>query len=174
MLGRIAAAAALAVVALVAPVGSVASAASAAAAAGSAKGSVVGPDQVFRAQVNARTGFPAPVTIQMACYGPLRLGQTGHPLPGQNVRVLLGGGNVAQAGFTGPHAVSIGVFFGPPPPSASALTVLTVTRYGVPRAIATSLVLPCSGTGQVTFVPLPMSPPVSTDVVVPVRFVGQP
>ena len=134
----------------------------------------VGPDQVFRALVNGRTGSPSPVTIAMACYGPLQPGQTGHPVAGQSVKILLGGGNVATAGFTGATAVSVGVFFGPPPPSAAVPALLSLTRYGVARAISTSLRLPCAGGGQVTFVPLPMSPPTSRAVVVPVSYVGQP
>jgi hypothetical protein len=135
----------------------------------------VGPDQAFRALVNGHSGYPAPVTINMACFGPSQPGQTGHPTAGQSVTVLLGAATVSQAGFTGPNATSIGVFFGPPPPaSRSGAGPVTFTRYGVPKAIPTSLVLPCSGTGRVTFVPLPMSPPTSRAAVVPVRFVGQP
>jgi hypothetical protein len=135
----------------------------------------VGPDQAFRALVNGRPGHPAPVALRVACFGPIQPGQTGHPFAGQTVKVLLGATTAAGAGFTGASATSIGVFFGPPPPSASPGTgLLTLARYGVARAIPTSLLLPCAGTGQVTFVPLPMSPPTSRAAVVPVRFVGQP
>jgi hypothetical protein len=139
-----------------------------------APGTRVGPDQVFRALVNARSGARTPVVIHMACFGPVQPGQTGHPMAGQTVQVRLGAASLAGNGFTGANATSIGVFFGPPPPALPGAGLLSLTRYGVARAIPTSLVLPCSGKGQVTFVPLPMSPPTSRIAVVPVRFVGQP
>ena len=134
----------------------------------------VGPDQTFRALVNGQSGAAAPVTIAMACFGPLQPGQTGHPMAGQTVQVRLGAATASRAGFTGPNGTSIGVFFGAPPPATATGGPLSLVRYGVPKPIPTSLVLPCTGTGQVTFVPLPMSPPVSRAAVVPVRFVGQP
>jgi hypothetical protein len=125
--------------------------------------------------VNGHSGSNAPVAIRMACFGPLQPGQTGHPLPGQSVEVLLGGATSAGPGFTGANGSSIGVFFGPPPPSAApAAGLLTMHRYRVAKPIPQSLVLPCAGSGWVTFVPLPMSPPTSRDVVVPVAYVGQP
>ena len=135
----------------------------------------VGPDQVFRALVNGHSGYPTAVTIRMACYGPILPGQTGHPMAGQFVKVVRGAATVSHTGFTGPNATSIGVFFGPPPPGAlPGAGPVGITRYGVAKVIPTSLVLPCSGTGQVTFVPLPMSPPTSRAGVVPVSYVGQP
>ena len=135
----------------------------------------VGPRQSFRALVNGRTGSAAPVVIRMGCAGPVLPGATGHPLAGQSVKVALGAATATDGGFTGSGATSIGVFFGPPPPAAAASTgLLTLDRYGVARPIPTSITLPCSGTGHVTFVPLPMSPPTSRAAVVNVTFVGQP
>jgi hypothetical protein len=135
----------------------------------------VGPDQNFRALVNGRAFVTAPVVIRMACFGPVVPGQTGHPMAGQSVKVVLGAGIASDAGFTGSGATTIGVFFGAPPPIPSVGTgLLTLNRYGVARAIPTSTTLPCAGTGAVTFVPLPMSPPTSRAAVVRVRFVGQP
>ena len=135
----------------------------------------VGPDQTFRALVDGRSGRAAPVAIQMACFGPLQPGQTGHPLPGQHVEVLLGPASAAHGGFTGANGTSIGAFFGAPPPAgAPAAGYIDLTRYGVAKVIPTSLVLPCAGSGQVIFVPLPMSPPTSRDVVVAITYVGQP
>jgi hypothetical protein len=85
---------------------------------------------------------------------------------------------VAGSGFTGANATSIVVFFGAPPPTAVATTPGTgnvaFTRYGVTKAIPTSLLLPCAGTGNVYFVPLPMSPPTSRAATVRVSYVGQP
>ena len=49
------------------------------------------------------------------------------------------------------------------------------TRYGVPKPISTSLLLPCSGTGNVYFVPLPMTPIGPARIAtVHVSYVGQP
>jgi hypothetical protein len=76
---------------------------------------------------------------------------------------------LANAGYTGNSATSIGVFFGAPPPAAGPGQV-SFTRYGVPKAIPTSLELPCGGSGQVTFVPFPQSPPTSRAATVPVVF----
>jgi hypothetical protein len=41
---------------------------------------VIGPNQYFSGVVNGHTGH---ATINMACFGPIRPGQTGHPLAGQ-------------------------------------------------------------------------------------------
>src|SRR5665213_51747 len=66
----------------------------------------------------------------------------------------------------------------PPPPTPvttpPAASTVTFGHYGVVKAIPTSLLLPCAGTGNVYFVPLPMSPPTSKPAVVPVTYVGQP
>jgi hypothetical protein len=135
----------------------------------------VGPNQAFRALVNGHSGHPAPVAIAVACFGPVFPGETGHPVAGQTVKVLLDANTASQSGFTGADATSIGVFFGAPPPATHAAPgLVTLARYGVAKAIPTSLLLPCTGTGQVTFVPLPMTPPTSRAAVVPVSYVGQP
>ena len=138
----------------------------------------IGPDQVFTASVNGSFGIKGPATIRVACLGPVRAGATGHPNAGQTVEAFRPEVVGTHHGFTGPRATSIVAFFGAPPPGSKnrdgAATTVTFHRYGTPGAIPTSLVLPCSGTGQVSFVPLPMSPPTSTDLVVPVVYVGQP
>ena len=107
----------------------------------------------------------------MACFGPTLPGQTGHPFAGQTIGVARSHRGTPGAGFTGDHGNSIGAFFGAPPPGA-APTYVNFTRYGE-QPLPTSLELLCWGTGQVIFVPLPVLPP-EVDVVVPVRFVGQP
>jgi len=138
----------------------------------------IGPNQYFAASVNGQLGNGSPATIQMACVGPLRPGQTGHPLAGQTVEVFRPEVIVAHDGFTGPSATSISVFFNAPPPSpavAAAAGNVTFTRYLQPKKIPTSLVLPCAGSGNVYFVPFPSSPiGPATDAVVPVHYVGQP
>jgi hypothetical protein len=132
----------------------------------------VGPHQYFGASVNGELGIGTPATIRMACFGPIILGETGHPLPGQTVEVERSLAGVDGVGFTGSRAKSISVFFGAPPPSVVSAGAVTFVRYGVAQPIPTSLLLPCSGSSTVSFVPLPMSPPTSRDAVVRVNFVS--
>ncbi|HLN15282.1 MAG TPA: hypothetical protein VK277_00895 [Acidimicrobiales bacterium] len=139
-----------------------------------ASGPKVGPDQYFGGLVNGSTGDPQPAVIQMACFGPIRTGETGHPLPGQTIGIFLGEDAAPFLGFTGANANQIGVFFNAPPPVGGPVAGrITFTHYGT-KKLRTSLVLPCAGSGNVFFVPLPMDPPVSRAAVVPVIFVGQP
>ena len=139
-------------------------------------GGRVGPNQTFGALVNGRTGYPQPVTIAMACFGPIRPGQTGHPFADQTVKVFRPEVVRGHFGFTGPRGTSIGAFFGAPPPLpvAAASSYVNLTSYGVAKVIPTSATLPCGGSGYVTFVPLPMSAGQSRTATVPVRYVGQP
>jgi hypothetical protein len=97
-------------------------------------------------------------------------------LKGQTVKVFQPGLVPGSFGFTGPKAHKIEAFFGPPPPSplVPAPGGVVFTRYGVAMPIPTSTVLPCAGKGQVTFVPIPLSPPSSRTFGVPVNYVGQP
>ena len=99
--------------------------------------------------------------------------QTGHPFGGQTIAVRKVTRKRAGAGYTGTRATSIGGFFGlPPPAEPPASTFVSFIRYGQ-QEIPTSLVLPCAGPGQVTFIALPLDPS-ERDVAVPVVFVGQP
>ena len=85
---------------------------------------------------------------------------------------------VGHSGYTGKNATSIVAFFGPPPPGPApatpAATTVMFKKYGVKKPIPTALLLPCSGNGTVSFVPLPKSPPTSRDATVRVSYVGQP
>ena len=139
----------------------------------------IGPSQSFAASVNGQTGIASPAVIEMRCFGPIRPGQMGHPLGGQHVEVYRPEVILSHNGFTGPNANSITAFFNAPPPSPlttpPVVMPVTFTRYGVPRSIPTSLLLPCAGKGNVYFVPLPMSPlGPARDAVVPVSYVSQP
>jgi hypothetical protein len=139
----------------------------------------VGPHQYFEALVNGETGIGTSVPIKMACFGAVHPGEKGHPMAGQTVEVrrplvIVFG----HSGYTGKNATSIMGFFGPPPPTAvtplPTTSTVTFTRYGVKKAIPQSLLLPCSGTGRVYFIPFPQSPPSSRDAIVSVSYVGQP
>jgi hypothetical protein len=136
----------------------------------------IDPGDFFIATVNGSTGQNAPATIFMACAGPVYPGETGHPLGGQTVgvkRVPPPLGGTATIGYTGNRGTSIGAFFGPPPPSSGAGSSYVSFQVYRTKPIPIDLELPCSGSGQVIFVPLPLLPP-ARSIAVPVKFVGQP
>ncbi len=126
--------------------------------------------QYFGGSVNGSIGTPVPAVIKVVCPGPATLGQRGHPLAGQTVEVGLSLATVPNPGYTGRYATTIGVFFGPPPPATAGPGQVSFTRYLVPKAIPTSLSLPCSGTGTVAFLPFPESPPTSRSTSVTVEY----
>jgi hypothetical protein len=137
------------------------------------------PNQVFGAEVNGKSGKSGRVTIVMDCPGPLKKGQTGHPTSDQTVGVFLSA-SVAGTGTgnTGPHGHQIDAFFNVPPPAP--VTGTSATAEGGPvvfhhyrsKPIPTSEVLPCSGKGNVYFLPIPLGPDGGTDVVVPVIYIS--
>jgi len=138
----------------------------------------IGPNQFFSGLVNGKRGRLRPVTIRMACFGAIQPGQQGHPMAGQTVEVIPASGPADTArdvGFTGPNGNEVGAFFGalPPSPSSSSGGAVIFGHYGVIKAIPTAELLPCAGSGTISFVPLPVLPP-SSIADVPVVFVGQP
>jgi len=148
-------------------------------ASGPALAGPVGPKQYFTGVINGKDGNTiTPITIMMACAGPVRPGETGHPVAGQTLAVhqLFPPAATGSVGQTGNDS-EIGVFFGAPPPAGTAARPATstpvFTRYDRPKPLPTSLTLPCAGTGTVWFVPIPVVPP-SRAATAPVRFVGQP
>jgi hypothetical protein len=136
----------------------------------------VGPKQYFTGVINGKPGnTTTPITIKMACFGPIHPGQTGHPMGGQTLAVhQLFPPAPGSLGYTGTDS-KIGVFFTAPPPAAAQANATTpvFTRYDRPQPLPTSLTLPCAGTGTVWFTPIPVVPP-SRAATVPVRYVGQP
>ena len=138
----------------------------------------IGPNQYFTGVINGTAGNTVvPIPIQMACFGPVTPGETGHPLAGQTLSVhqLFPPVPVTTLGYTGSDS-TIGVFFGAPPPggsSAHAAKTVTFSHYDKTKALPKALTLPCSGTGTVWFVPIPVIPP-SQAQAVPVQFVSQP
>ncbi|HTD51184.1 MAG TPA: hypothetical protein VK771_11320 [Acidimicrobiia bacterium] len=136
----------------------------------------VGPHQVFGGLVNDQSGIGTPAPIHMACFGPVRPGEKGHPMAGQSVEVFRPEAIVGHFGYTGARGNHIVAFFGPPPPAPVAATASTVTftKYLVKKPIPTSLELPCFGTGTVTFVPMPQGPLDTRDATVRVSYEGQP
>jgi hypothetical protein len=139
--------------------------------AGAATHPKVGAHQYFEGLVNGSLGTTGrPALIKVVCPGPD--GRTGHPLGKQTLEVELSKAVLAGSGYTGNDATSISAFFGAPPPTAAGPGAVSFTRYGVAKAIPTSLELPCSGSGHVTFVPFPESPPTSRSASVAVEFVN--
>jgi hypothetical protein len=124
----------------------------------------IGPHQLFDGFVN---GHRPTATIQMACFGPIRPGQTGHPMAGQNVSVQRSVD--VPGGYTGTAATSIAVTIGP---DATATSGITLRQYGS-KAIPTSLTLPCAGQGEAVFRPIPGSPTARSDRIT-VNFSRQP
>ena len=128
----------------------------------------VRPHQLFMGLVNGRPGIVQPVVIKVVCPGPAQPGQTGHPVGGQSVAVVPSATVDGHDGYTG-HDHMIGAFFGALPPSTSAPGFVPLRRYGVKHRIPISILLPCSGSGNVTFLPLPLDPS-SRDSSVPVVY----
>jgi len=111
-------------------------------------------DQRFVGVVN---GNHTGAVIYTVCPGPATPGQTGHPAGGQYVAAILFQGG---AGSTGPGATAIEVRF-----ANTAAGAVELTRYGVARSIPTTLELPCSGTGSVSFVGTPPTAASTPDTV---------
>ncbi len=139
----------------------------------------VGPNQYFTGVINGHDGnTTTPITIRMACFGPVTPGETGHPMAGQTLAVhqlFPPTATAGSLGFTGNDA-EIGVFFNvvpPVTPGDSVTTTPVFRRYDVSKPLPTSVTLPCGGTGTVYFTPIPVIPP-SRTAGVPVAFVGQP
>ena len=136
----------------------------------------VGPNQHFQGLINHSSGSSGRVEIQMGCFGPVKPGETGHPMTGQSITVRMATGTGGSFGETGSRTTSIGVYFGAPPPSTTGSSTSSVIfkKYRT-VAMPTSLVLPCSGDGNVYFLPLPNLPPSEgTAAIVEVNYVGQP
>lgn len=117
----------------------------------------IGPNQFFNGKVN---GKHTNAVVYVVCPGPSFSGQTGHPESGQNVSVTQTT-PATPGGFTGSLANSIVASF----VSSTTAAGIVLKDYDTPGAIPTSLVLPCAGTGNVTFNPEPTSPTAKSDVV---------
>ncbi len=126
--------------------------------------------QAFAGRVN---GSFDGATIEMACFGPVTPGRTGHPMAGQTLEVLsplppIAVGTI-HPGRTGSAASSIVALLR----GAPRVVLARFTRYARTKTIPVSSELPCSGTGVVRFVPRPMSATAHAAWVT-VSFVGQP
>ena len=147
---------------VVAAIGLVLSATAVPAAASS--GPRIRPHQLFIGFVNQERPT---ATINMACFGAIRPGQTGHPMAGQTLSVQrsldIPGGNTGRAS-------KVVVTFTLPPGVADPQ--ITFTNYGT-QTLPTAFVFPCAGQGTAVFQPVPLSGGGRADTVT-VDFVGQP
>jgi hypothetical protein len=143
----------------------------------------VGHKQYFTGVINGTDGNTAtPIPIQMACFGPLTPGETGHPMAGQTLAVhqlFPPASSVGSLGYTGKDS-EIEMFFQAPPGASAAVRAaaksakpVIFVRYDKTQRLSTALTLPCSGTATVYFSPLPVVPP-SRSATVPVEYEGQP
>lgn len=137
-----------------------------------AGGSPIGPNQAFVGSVNGRFRN---ATIEMACFGPISPGQTGHPAKDQMLEIYsppppIVFGKPIRVGNTGAAAtwVTALVIAG-----GKVLARVKLGGYFGPKAIPTRVVLPCAGSGSVRFVPRPRGDGAKI-AALSVTFVGQP
>jgi hypothetical protein len=136
----------------------------------------IGPNEYFTGLVNGSSGISSPAVINTDCFGPIVQGETGHPLPGQTVEVELAQAPISSlAGYTG-NASSITAFLTWPAASVAAPElVATFTSYYVAEPIPVTLTVPCGGSGEMSFVPVPVvSPSTGHAATVNVTFLSQP
>jgi len=111
--------------------------------------SSIRPHQFFVGTVN---GVPTDAVVDVLCPGP---SDHGHALSGQTLQVDPPGSGVANLGFTGSRGKSIVANLAAAGVTAS---LARFTHYGSAAPFPTSLTLPCSGQGVVSFDPIPNSP----------------
>jgi hypothetical protein len=137
----------------------------------------VGPNQFFGGLVNGSNGSTSPVPIRTNCLGPVTAGETGHPLAGQTVEVVLASPASSNIeGFTGSAAKSIVadlIYTLTPTGPTFIEQVATFTSYNVAEPIPVTITVPCSGDGLMSFMPNPGSP-TAKPATVQVVFVSQP
>ena len=132
----------------------------------------IGPNQIFVGLVNGQSGISHHAQVLVACPGPVVPGETTHPLAHQPVEVDQPEVINANFGNTGRSASHISAFLGIPPAASNGSGIATFTHYGVPKPIPTTLTVPCSGSGFITFMPFPRDPATSRAFVVPVDYVN--
>jgi len=136
----------------------------------------IGQNQEFEAFVN---GSPGGAEIQVACSPTVTPGGTGHPLPGQYLKVkrekkavptYIGG----PFGFTGAATAIVAVDQSPTPVATSAIGIVLAhfAHYGR-LPLPTTASFPCSGSGAIVFVPVDGGQSAYT-ATVRVTFVGAP
>lgn len=119
-----------------------------------ARAGTVGPKQYFHGEVFGVTSSNAPDVIEVACAGPA---STGHPLAGQSVAVhQFYPPTTTTFGYTGYFGTEIdtSLIYSRGTITVS-IPIATFTSYDDPAPIPTSITVPCSGTGVMSFNPYP-------------------
>ena len=137
-----------------------------------ADGSPIGPNQAFVGSVNGRFRN---ASIDMACFGPISPGQTGHPAKDQMLEIYsppppIVFGKPIRVGNTGAAATSVTALV---IAGGKVYARMKLGGYFVPKAIPTTVLLPCAGSGAVRFVPRPRGDGAKI-AALSVSFVGQP
>jgi len=136
----------------------------------------VQPHQRFGGTVNHAT---ASATIAMACFGPTRPGQTGHPMAGQHLGIFIPEVLMnPRFGDTGAHARTIVariVTTAARPIQVAVFTrfIRTGALYSATKPLSTAIALPCGASGTVVFTPMPDGAG-AQPATVAVTFNGQP
>jgi hypothetical protein len=129
----------------------------------------IGHDQFFKGYVNGHPPGQAIIFMSLTSCQPGAL--TGNPVSGQSVEVKeVASTGTQDVGYTGTNGNSIGATVGP---AASTTVILKFAAYGVKKNLPTTIKLPCSGSGQMDFIPAPHSSNAVT-AVLPVTFEVQP
>jgi hypothetical protein len=129
----------------------------------------IGQNQYFSGLVNGQSTNAA---IRTDCTGPITPNGKGHPIANQSVEAVQGTASSATSGYTGATRTLL-VTLGAPVSSTNAGVIGTTTSYYAPLAVPTTLTVPCSGSGTVTFTPQPLSSP-ARPATVTVVFLPQP
>ena len=111
----------------------------------------IAPNQIFAGLVNGKF---SDAIVKVACPLPIRPGETGRALRGQSLEVVAPPVIAQQFGDTGAKGTSVVAQVSPP---SSVTSGVRFTRYGVKKEFPTTVPVPCSGTGVVSFTPLPGS-----------------
>jgi hypothetical protein len=120
-----------------------------------AQAGTVGPKQYFQGEVFGVVASNAQDVIEVACAS--SAAATGHPLPGQSVAVhQIFPPVTASPGYTGNFGTKIAADLIWSRGTISVLIpIATLTTYDAPAAIPTSITVPCSGSGVMSFSPSP-------------------
>lgn len=112
----------------------------------------ISPNTAFVGLVNGKT---ADAVVTVVCPGPITPTSLGHPVAGQTAEVRSILPPVTPTGFTGSQGRQIVAGF---TSASSAAQALVFTSFFAPAAIPTTWLVPCGGSGVMSFVPQPTSP----------------
>ncbi|WP_194919843.1 hypothetical protein [Catenulispora rubra] len=113
---------------------------------------VITPNTFFVGLVNGKT---ADAVVTVVCPGPVSSTSVGHPIAGQTAEVRSILPPVTPVGYTGSQGREILAGFTSP---SAANQSIVFSAYYAPAAIPTTWLVPCGGSGVMTFVPEPTSP----------------